>query len=179
MDAETLQRLMIDASLGALDADARALLRAYLEREPAAAARAAALEATAELARRVMTDGRAADGQVTDAVVVLPPFPASALRRAQRNRGLIRFARRATAMAACLLLGLGIGAFRWGAAGGTGTSPMLATNGGPTVRPPAFHTDGFWSTQKWYDRAARAEPRAAGGLSWHSPVERPTLGGSL
>ncbi len=174
MDAEALERLMMDASLGALDADARALLRAYLEKEPAAAARAAAIETTAELARRAMTGGRAAAGPAA-----FPPFPAAALRRAQRNRGGIRVARRATAMGACLPLWLGIGALRWGAAGGAGTSPMLVTNDGPTARPPALHTDGFWSTQKWYDRAARAEPRAAGGLSWHSPVERPTLGGSL
>ena len=169
MDSETLERLLIDASLGALSADAEAMLRAYLKREPSAARQAAAFELTARLARLAMP---------SPAPATLPPFPARAIQAAQRRRDATRIARQGLAMAACVLLGIGISALRPGATRHAPALPLLVSNDAPSAGDAGRNTGGFWSTQKWYDRAARASQSATGGAIWHSPIQRPSLGGN-
>ena len=170
MDADTLERLMIDRAMGALPADTEALLAAYLEHQPQATTQGKALDQTVSLARQTL------DAAPPEAA--LPPFPVSRLARARRMRRL----RLAAALAACVLIGFGLGGF--------GPQPLppappevaqpVATM---AIRPPtetigSIDRATFWSARAWRERATRDRPSPHRRVIWDSVVKWPRIGDS-
>ncbi|MCK6482533.1 MAG: hypothetical protein HUU22_19065 [Phycisphaerae bacterium] len=196
MNPETLERLLLDRSLGALSTDAAALLDAYLARDADAVGRAAALVSTVDLARRALADGASGGA--------LPPFPAARLRREAVVFRRWRAIGRVTALAACVLLGVFIGRSYFDAGGPTverdGVSLVSRPAPSPvtdepateqpassvfdqlesaTVRTPAaarLTSDGdddFWSRRRMARRAAADVSTEEPGWIWQSPIHRP------
>jgi hypothetical protein len=100
MTDDTLERLLIDRSLGALPADVDALLAAYIQSRPDALETARNFDSLVAATRHVLTarDERAA---------AVPSFDRDALgRRAAHSARTWRVA----SLAACLLIGVGLGA---------------------------------------------------------------------
>ena len=180
MDADTLERLLIDRALGALPADTEALLAAYLEHQGQATAQAKVLDQTVSLARQALD--APAPPEAT-----LPPFPKAKLAHAQRTRRLRLATVQAAALAACVLFGFSIRGF-----GSSSTQPPAervrfseSTQPAATVtgRPSAEATDStyhptFWSAQAWRERAAENRPRPQRRLIWDSAVKWPRIGDS-
>ena len=185
MDAETLERLLIDRALGALPADTEALLAAYLEGEEQATTQGKVLDQTVSLARQALADAAPPDA-------ALPPFPKAKLARAQRTRRLRLATVQAAALAACVLIGFSVG--------GLGSNSLLPPEVPPpperaqlsegirpaatvTIRPSAEITDStyrstFWSVQAWRERAAKDRPRRQRRLIWDSVAKWPRMGDS-
>jgi hypothetical protein len=171
MDDETLQRLMLDDSLGALSDDIRSLLAECIEAAGApAAARAAQY-------RRTVDDARAAMVQPSGAA--LPPFPAARLRREALTIRRRRAAGRIAALAACLVLGLGLGRLVFGRADVPAPAPAaitVAQVAAPAAPAPQAVTE-FWSSSRLAARAMAARPEAPLKVTWTSPVQQPRIGG--
>ena len=187
MNRETLERLMLDDSLGALSDDIRSLL---IERVAVAGSPAALCAATY---RRTVEAARAALSQPERAA--LPPFPAERLRReavALRRR---RTVGRIAALAASLVLGLGLGylAFSRAEATAPAPAPVAVAQTAPTnpepfpeqpfpgtspepTPAPAVVTD-FWSARRLAAQARAVRPQAPLKVTWLSPVEEPSIGG--
>lgn len=166
MNPDALERLMLDDSLGALDGDARALLHAYLQHEPAAARSANELD---EIVRRAGAALR------PEGVGDLPPFPAARLDRAQRTIRRIRFAGRAAALAACIGLGIGIGANVPRDAGPATPeqSPLKLVEAGDKA---GSAENDFWSARRMLDRAG--VQRRPPAWSWRTVTEKPVWKGA-
>ena len=171
MDTDTLERLLIDRALDDLPADTEALLAAYLEHEEQATTEAKALDQTVSLARKVLSGA-------APSATGLPPFPGARLARAHRMR---RF-RLAAALAACALIGFGLGAL-----GLQPPPPAPPERAQPvataTTRPPAETTgstdrSAFWSVQAWRQRATLDRPSPSRQLIWDSVVKWPRIGDS-
>ena len=170
MNAETVERLLIDRSLGMLPKDVETLLDAHLAIDDDAAKQAAEFGQTTALARRALTSETAAE---------LPPFPAEQLRREGRSLQRWIWARNISAVAATLVLGFGLGAalFRNPAGvapSGTGAvvEPVLVA--GALKAPPS--ASGIWSARRMIERASRAPSEKPARLIWESPVRKPRLG---
>jgi len=148
MDPNVLERLLTDRAVGQLDDDAAQLLEAYLAMDASAAAAARQIAATVALARRAMEAAPA---------LPVPESAARRLRQAARSRRTLATLLRTAALAACLLLGLFLGALL-APAGPAGTSPP-----GPATAPNP-------------SALASDQPHR---LVWKSPVEYPTLRGDL
>ncbi|MBE3096474.1 MAG: hypothetical protein IMZ44_05015 [Planctomycetes bacterium] len=183
MNRETLERLMLDDSLGALAEDIRSLLieRVTVAGSPAAA-RFAAYRRTVRGARAALKHARRE---------ALPPFPAERLRgealRLRRRRRVGRIA----ALAASLVLGLGLGYLAFGRAEAPVPLPAPApavvavaqtAPSNPEPFPeqpapaPAVITD-FWSSRGLAARAMAAQPQTPVKVTWVSPVQQPRIGG--
>ncbi|PTX90755.1 hypothetical protein [Opitutus sp. ER46] len=171
MNPETLDALLIDRALGELDPEHAALLDAYLALAPAASARAAQLEGTMNLTRRLLAPAiRSAGADPTTAVPSRPEVRPGVWRR-YRGEWL--------RLAACLLLG---GAIGWSVTAlrerdsNTSHTPVPVARAPATPTRPA--TDSFWSPA-----AAARTHRDTGGqrlvplhrLRWDSPLRKPTL----
>jgi hypothetical protein len=188
LERERIERLAIDQALGALDEDVDALLAVYLERDPDAARLAAAFIDTTLLTRRALVQGeRRADPHATP----LPPFPADRLRASTPGRTrLMRLTRAAAVMAACLLMGLLLGAGLGRRAGISparlpvvrhmppappvnDTSLAHSPPGGPLFGAPLRETAGsdLWSTRRLVARAGSQQGRTSAprALRWASP----------
>ena len=170
MNAETMQRLLIDRSLGLLPNDVEALLDAHLAIDSEAAALAAQFDRTAALARRALAGGPASE---------LPPFPAESVRREGRSLRRWMWTRNITAAAATLVIGFGLGAalFRNAAdldASGKALGGLPAAIVGTS--PVSPRSAGMWSTRRALERATRAPEKTAARLIWDSPVRKPRLG---
>lgn len=171
MNAETIERLLIDRSVGMLTNDVETLLEAHLAVDAAAAALAAEFDQTAALARRALAG---------EAAVELPPFPAERLRSEGRSlRGWI-WTRNISAVAATLVIGVGLGAGMFGAPP-SALNKGSASTGSNTVEiaetPPASSgSAGMWSTRRLIERATREPEKSASRLIWDSPVRKPRLG---
>ena len=177
MDADTLERLIMDRALGALPADTEALLAAYLEHQGQATTQAKGFDQIVSLARQALA-------AAAPPAAALPPFPKAKFARAQRMRRLRLAAVQAAALAACVLVGFSVGGF-----GSHRPSPSLPAPGGAqpvaivTIRPPA-ETSGstdrsaFWSAQAWYERSTRDRPSPERRLIWDSVVKWPRIGDS-
>ena len=176
MDAEVLERLLMDRALGALTPDVESLLGAYLASDPATAARGSEFETAATAARRVLGSALPAK---------LPPFPAVGLQKIEQSRRRLIRLRNVAGIAAALVFGVGLVAalFRTGS-----TAPHVGTS--VAQRPPAsaFVTaitavphdaspDGFWSGQRLYEQARVAKHAAPSRVVWESPISRPRIGG--
>lgn len=170
MNADTMERLLIDRSLGLLPQDVEALLDAHLANEPAAAEQAAEFDQTAELARRALASDTGAE---------LPPFPAEQLRREGRSLRRWIWTRNISAVAATVVFGIGLGAALFRNAGsevrsdndlGAATAPLIDKR---TTSPASA---GMWSARRMIERASRAPAERPARLIWDSPVRKPRLG---
>jgi hypothetical protein len=174
MTPETLDRLMLDDSLGALSDDIRSLLadRVVVAGSPAAA-RIAAYRRTVEDARAALKQARRE---------TLPPFPAERLRGEALRLRRRRLAGRIAALAASLVLGLGLGYLAFGRAEAPVSLPAPVAVAQPVpLNPepapaPAVVTD-FWSARRLAAQVMAARPQAPVKVTWLSPVEEPSIGG--
>lgn len=167
MNAETLERLLMDRALGGLSAEVDELLDAYLERDAQAAARAGEFAEAARLARHALGGAPA---------TVLPPFPAARIEKLQQARRSLVLVRNIAGLAAALVLGIGVGAafVKHFAAEELPSVPLVLTH--PRQTAEGDSADGFWSARRLYDRV-RPSPRVDSvKVIWDSPVERPRLG---
>lgn len=169
MDGDTLDRLLMDRALGGLAPDVDALLAAYLEQTPTAAARATDYTAAADAARQVLRSDRPA---------TLPPFPALRLHQVAEARRRLRLVRHVAGLAAALVLGVGLGAgLLRSSAPPDGPAPTVAVERVPIGQRPIVGD--FWSATRLYERARQVRPVHSTRLIWDSAVNRPRLGGEL
>jgi len=175
MDAETLERLLLDRALSGLSPDVEALLAAYLEHDAAAATRGREFTAAADWARQALQRG---------APAALPAFPAAQLRSVTRVRWQLSVVRKVAGIAAALVLGVGLGAGLFPRTGEPamvmkpsgnveverGMAIVSAPSGVPTLNE-------FWSAERLYEQAQQAKRTQSDRLIWDSPVGRPRLGG--
>lgn len=169
MDHETLERLVLDDSLGALSDDIRVLLAERI----GAAARSAAYRRTVDDARAVLAQQRRE---------ALLPFPAARLRCEAAGLHRRRLAGRIAALAASLVLGLGLGYLAFGRADATAPAGAPAPTQVAQVVPPApapapEAVTEFWSTRGLAARAMAAQPQTSIKVTWVSPVQQPRIGG--
>lgn len=170
MNAQTLERLLLDRALGALTADTATLLDAYLAEHPAAAADAAGFDETVRFAEQVLPAGPLRQP---------PAFPAGRLTSASRRLRRTAFLWRATGLAACLLAGVGIGVLLRTARPDAAASPVeWVVQNEPPQDMPQSAQDEFWSARRLYERAAGARPARPPRLIWPSPLSAPKIGDS-
>ena len=170
MNSETLERLMLDRALGALPADCEALLTAYLESHPDAAAACREIEQTVGLARRSLAK---------EPIESLPAFPADKLLRSGRSLRLWRTAKTAVAVAASIAIGFGAHAWLSRAASpgpGRTTPPALAYSGSERVSEESAEGSAFWSGRRLYERAAGTQRQSSNRVIWDSPLKAPRKG---
>lgn len=164
MNIDTLDRLLLDRALGALDAESAELLDAYLAAAPSAADRAARYDAAAQRVRAALLEPATAER--------VPPFPHDLLARKVRTLRLVRVSGRAVAAAAVLMLGVWIGSLR--------PAPQANSANPPPPRPIAVAADSaprspHASSALLQSVLARAaEKPVAGPLVWTSVAQLPT-----
>jgi len=175
MNPQTLERLIIDRSLSGLSADTDALLTAYLEMQPAAAAVDQQMTQTAELVQRAMADEPVAS------TCSLPPLSVGrfvAAKRWQRRIGPYVYT---AALAACLVLGFGLGALLFSdrsRLAETATTVRLVQNA-LDQQQEVTEDSGFWSIKNLRSDLSESPTRPSSYLIWDSPVSMPRRGGSL
>lgn len=194
MNAETMERLLMDRALGALSPDVAALLEAHLRQEPAAAARAAQYEQVTDATRRAFSAASVTRGELrggadpaasSPARAAPPPFPARQIRRVlARRRRWIRLAH-AASLAACLALGVWLG-WSWTE---TPAAAPVAPDPAALAAEQAFQAQlaqtepppgraGFWSLERLYRPSRERRPAPSYYLEWDSPIEKPKLRGA-
>ena len=163
MNAETLERLIMDRALGTLEGDVAALLDACLEADPQAAERARQARETVDLARRALGGPSAAE-------VPPPAYPRLRIRAAERARRRRGFLKQGAALAATLVLGAALGAMLF--------SDRLPPKVSPPPLPPSVAflpqpegrlgplsatvaqadggEGGFWSAARLWNRRSQA-----------------------
>ncbi len=160
MDPKTLERLMLDDALGVLGDDVRALLAEHVAAAgPDAAARAESYRQAVDLARRAL-GGQGGEGPA------LPALPAADMLRRAAYR---RWTGRAAALAACLVIGVGLGFAIFGHA--PPVAPPAAAQVTAHAAPPAAPAAGvqdFWSVRRLAGMPAVAEPPAK--PPWFAPT---------
>lgn len=168
MDAETLERLVIDRHAGALSADAARLLDAWLATRPEQAAHAADIDATLVAAAQALK-GAAPAGNA-------PPPAAAILARADVMapvQGRRAWPRR-LALAASVALAFHLGTRMTPSAG------MLPKHSaGVALAGPAERDGGFWSRRRLMEQVRSAIPSDNNTIHWSGPLRRPQLGGAL
>lgn len=158
MTPETLETLLLDRALGALPAETAALLEVYLAHDADAATRAHALVTTVQDARAALQAARPRESGAAR----LPAFPRQQVAAARRHRAAWRMGAQSAALAACVLLGLGIG---WSLRGqpfvqaGDGKSAAMHSPGGDGRATPAGHSFAVESESPAAKRLARVENR--------------------
>ena len=166
MDRETLDRLLMDEALGALPADVASLLAAYLERDPAGAARAREFAAAASAARRVFQQ---------PLPTLLPPFPGREFRNVEQAQRRVRALRYVASMAAVLVVGIGLGLVFPRGPAVEPTPRIVLPPPGPVVAADEPEP-GFWSTQRLYENARRTQRVETPPLIWDSTTSLPRPG---
>ena len=172
MDQGTIERLMLDDSLGALSDDIRALLAERIAAAGSPAVlRSAAYQRTVEAARAALAQPERA---------ALPPFPATRLRREAASLRRQRLAGRIAALAASLVLGLGLGYLVFGRPDVTASVPAPAAVtqvAAPDAAPAPEAVTEFWSSRRLAARAMAAQSQTPVKVTWISPVQQPRIGG--
>ncbi len=173
MDAETLERLLMDRALGGLAPDVDALLAAYLEHDAGAAQREREFATAVQTAQEALRE---------TAPVALPPFPAARIRGLEHARRRLVLVRNVAGIAAVLVLGIGLGA---GFGGRYGAEHINAASTGTTVLSGAVAVAGteselpgtgeFWSARRLYEQAHSEKHGDAVRVIWDSPVSSPRL----
>ena len=160
MDKSTLERLMIDDSLGALSPDAQALLEAYLREHGDGIKELERWRCTADSARAAMRWEQMEFLPLLRKPPIVFPFP-----------------KRSLAAAAMLLIGIGIGRR-------ISPVPQPTIQTSPLVEAPqTAATSGvadFWSPQRFLDSALNSERHAESEPNWKgSFTELSKSGGKL
>jgi len=161
--------LLIARALGALGPEVLVLLEAHLEQAAAAAVLGRELEETVAAARRAL------DGE---ALAPAPPLPSLRWEAAERRKRLKTAVRWAAAVAASVLLGIGIGTRhqtleRRPAVGLSRSGPAAAADPWSTARPAAGVR--VWSASRWREQSRRTPSPGVRRLDWPSPVKLPRV----
>ena len=181
MDSQALHRLMLDDALGVLTDDVRALVAEQIAAAgPGAAAEAAAYRETVALARRALAAQHSRPA-------TLPPFPVEQARaerfeRGHRNGatdhatpgsgGVWLWAGRAAALAACLVLGVGLGFAIFGRTEQPAPSaPAAGTMAVASAGGSARGVRDFWSVRRMAGMPDAEEPPPA-KPSWFAPAAK-------
>jgi hypothetical protein len=177
LDSETAERLSLDAALGQLAPDVRALWEAYLSERPE-------LAGPAGLDRRTVALARQALGEAESPRAFIPLAAMKAPRRLKARSAL----RWSVAVAAGLVAGLTLGLF---VAAGPGPRParkVARQQPSPAAPTPAAlvqaapthqANQGFWSVDRLYRQAANTGANSADRVTWTSPVKPPIMGDRL
>lgn len=146
MKPELLETLLLDRALGELPPAVAALLDAHLAQSPAAARRAAELDATLQLARSAV------------AVPRETPRPLDLARLRHAHRAARATTRRAELLrlAACLALGLAGGWLARPARSLAARAPAVVVLAPPRPTDPATH---FWSVARFAPETAQLQPQ--------------------
>jgi hypothetical protein len=171
MKPETLERLVIDRTLGELAPDTEELLVAYLDANADAARSVEDIRGVIETANRAARIGSAEEEEG-------PPLPSPrfvAVASRGRRRPRAAWAKR---VAAAAVIGLAF----W--LGSLGTRPdadlhsVPMANSGLTLAPRTSHTTnaGFWSLGELSRRNATRRESRLPAINWPGPVSRPRLG---
>ncbi len=166
MNAETLERLLIDRNLGELSEDAGALLAAYLKLSPDHARQA---EGTAEIlatARRALRPDRGVGP------LEMPPLSRRLLRPASRAWTRPRAWFRGSAIAAALAIAFFMGGRLEQRAG----APSLVRSGVLRPTPAPHESAGFWSLRRWEQEHTRRPAQGKRQIEWLTPLGRPKIG---
>jgi hypothetical protein len=167
VNADVLDRLLMDRALGVLAPDVETLLGAYLEREPDAARRVAEYADATGLAGRLLKVGGAKP---------LPPFPEAKLREAEVARRRRRIVRQVASLAACVLVGVWAGAW-WGGTAGVEPAPGPRTTNPVVVDAGSSGDDaGFWSLERLSETVQQKKRTRPVLFKWDSPMRKPTMG---
>ena len=166
IDPEILERLLIDRALGELSPDAEALLEDYLAREPEASEEAEEIARAVDAARCALTPSEEVDSHS------LPP-----LLLGKRGGILWRVGARAAALAACLLIGVGVGLWFSQSKQVIETQVEIAWVG---AEEESDGTEGanrseIWSARRFYEAASRPARTKRARLIWDSPTKMPRL----
>ncbi|MGA2440991.1 MAG: hypothetical protein ABSH08_08535 [Tepidisphaeraceae bacterium] len=161
MDKQTLERLMIDEALGALEPDVSLLLSAYCETLSNCDAELAAWQRVAAGARAAMPE------QATEE---LPPFAAPV-----RLSRPWRLARIGVSIAAVLAIGVGIG-LRMAPQPSHPPQSNVTVQSTTTEMPRSAGVSDFWSSQRLMASAQQPERLATSTWHWTSPIAEPEIG---
>ena len=171
IDPEILERLLIDHALGELSPDAEALLADYLAREPKASEEAEEIARAVDVARCALTPSEDAK-----------PYSLPPLLLYARWRILWRAGARAAALAACLLIGVGVGL--WFSQSKqvieTQVEVARASAAQQSAREDGDGTEEanrseIWSARRFYEAASRPARTKRARLIWDSPTKMPRL----
>lgn len=170
MDANVIERLLIDRSLGELSPDVEALLQAHLDSHPGDARLAKEIGDTIARAREALR------GAGTEATIALPPAPFAGADFAEGRRASWRaWARRLSAAALIAL------AF-WLGGRGTPAVPQPGPNGEGNAfheqRAPRAPASGFWSATRLRESVAGRRSAHPVRIKWPGPMTRPRIGES-
>jgi hypothetical protein len=170
MKPENLESLLLDRALGQLAPEVADLLDEHLRQNPAAAARAATLGATLDLARRAVAVP--ASAPTTPA-----PLPWTRIQRMERWQ---RISRETLKLAACVALGLAAG---WALRPASPEKGALIASAQVLPLPPPVPEKNaaalFWSTARLQAAAAAASAGARPDTlpppipRWPLPVKNP------
>lgn len=179
MDPQALERLMIDRSLGLLDADSESLLEEFLAQDPQAARTQQQYAQAAQLARVALGPAQPP--------AELPPLRLAKSRILPRRWGTRVAA--ASAVAASLLLGLGAGAVLFHRPAAPGPTPVASRWVEPPAPPAAVpqrpalwqasqndNPGQFWSARRLHAQAAAGAAGQAPVARWTSPAHEPGKG---
>ncbi len=163
---EVLERLLIDRALGEMSPEVETLLAEYLSREPASLDETREVSQAVELARRAFA--------VPEETPRTPR-----LRVGGEARFLWRVGARAAALAACALIGLGVGFWLFGGRRAVEKTVEIrpAVIAATEIPEQATDTGGsrFWSIRRLYEAARRPARKPSARLVWDSPVKLPRL----
>lgn len=166
MDAETVDRLLIDRALGELPPDTAALLAAFLEKSPEYQKLAADTELTMHAARLALASSPSAK---------LPPLkclpvPQQPVPKVFELRPALNGAWK---LAACFLAGCVIGPLLVSPSRRAGDSrPVPIQTAAASI---SSEEPGFWSASLVHHSPVPSRMGASRQLIWQSPVQKPLI----
>jgi len=168
LDSETLERILLDRSVGELSPDVEALLFAFLADNPQMAQMAKQADQTANMAHRALRLDHA------DKVADLPP-PAFLHKRSTRKRRRLLPALQTLAVAAVIVMAFWLG---------RQTTPqplhrptLVQSRVDQHLETPVDSQGGFWSVAR-LQRAYSSRPSSNHRMiQWPAPLRRPRFGG--
>jgi hypothetical protein len=151
MSPKLLESLLTDRALGEHSIEVEALLDAYLRDHPEAQSLSDQIMQTVEVAKQVLND---------NTEIRLHEFPLDYMRRVEKRACHSRRLRKGAALAASLLLGIGLGMLsQFRAANPIASQGSVAAYQEvpqPYVSSAAKGSRvGFWSSRRFYDRYTR------------------------
>ena len=166
IDREILERLLIDRALRELSPDAQALLEDYLAREPEASEEAEEIARTVDAARCALARSEEVNSHS------LPP-----LLLGKRGGILWRVGARAAVLAACLLIGVGVGLWFSQSKQVIETQVEIAWVGAEEESDGTEEANRseIWSARRFYEAASRPARTKRARLIWDSPTKMPRL----
>lgn len=169
MDPNTLERLLIDRSLGELSSDASELLEEYLESHPECAQSAHDTDATITEARRALQDAPTTSDET------MPPLrPLHAIRSPRRIRSPRAWFQN-LAVAAAVMIGFFLGSWH--------TSNPATPNDTPiqfakvvAKEPTATKQNDFWSLSRLRSEKEHQPSTNRSRIIWSNPIGKPHIG---